>query len=261
MFTDAEEPRVPLGEWRGPSPHRAPANQVVCARVAHQRPQLAEEGGHGAGARLRRQRGWRVLHGEVSPGSALGQSAVVLSKPRKVLCLPPALPSSASPRRVRWGPRAPTGRGSAWATHQQTDRAGWDRVWVGVRGSGGLGSSSTLLRTAMSSIFLRKKQPGCAGKVVESEGHGHSEASERPERSGEGREEEKRTPPPPPESWGFAAPLPPAAVSVQRTLRSQSLPLLLRPTAAGSLPAPFRAEQVFHWTQEYRGVCLFHTYP
>lgn len=70
---------------------------------------------------------------------------------------------------------------------------------AGVRGRGGLGSSSTLLRTVMSSIFLRKKWPVrslvCAGKVLEGEGHGHSEASERSERSGEGREEEKRTPP------------------------------------------------------------------
>lgn len=40
----------------------------------------------------------------------------------------------------------------------------------------------------------------------------------------------------PPESWGFAAPLPPAAVSVQRTLRSRSRPLL-RPLQ-GPCPPP-----------------------
>lgn len=116
------------------------------------------------------------------------------------------------------------------------------------RGEGGLGSSSTLLRPAVSPIVLRKKYPlrnlVWAGKILEGEGHGHSEASGREvteERRRKGGR--KRTGHPPSESWGVVSPgvrsapsLIPAA-SVQRTLRSVSptSTWTAPPTSAGSL--------------------------
>lgn len=107
MFTDLKRSRVPLGESKGPSPHRAPADQVVGARVAHQRPQLAEEGRHGAGARLRGQRGWRFLHGAVSArlSAPPRRRGLVKAAESAVFATRPALLRLLM-RGVRWGPRA-----------------------------------------------------------------------------------------------------------------------------------------------------------
>lgn len=93
MFTDVEGSRVPLGESKGPSPHRAPADQVVGAGVTHQRPQLAEEGRHRAGARLRGQRGWRFQHGVVSAwqSSKPGRCGLVKAAESAVFASRPAL--------------------------------------------------------------------------------------------------------------------------------------------------------------------------
>lgn len=138
MFTDVEGSRVPLGESRGPSPHRAPADQVVGAGVTHQRPQLAEEGRYGAPARLHGQRGRRFLHSVVSALQRdqpwrrglvkAAESAVFAARPA-LLRLPElglvGTTCESAGEGLRPGPQ-----------HQQTERAGWDRLCEGVRWEG-----------------------------------------------------------------------------------------------------------------------------
>lgn len=68
--------------------------------------------------------------------------------------------------------------------HQQTERAGWDRMYVeGCGGDGDLSSSSTFLGPAVSSFVFREKWPVAGlvwtGKVIEGDGRGHSEAPGR----------------------------------------------------------------------------------
>lgn len=137
MFTDVEGSRVPRGESKGPSPHRAPADQVVGAGVTHQRPQLAEEGRHRAGARLRRQRGGRFLHGLVSaPLSAPpGRCGLVKATESAVFAARPALLRLLSPGQVG-ATCEPVGAGLRLGPqHQQTERASGDPT--GMRGCGG----------------------------------------------------------------------------------------------------------------------------
>lgn len=175
---------------------------MVGAGVAHQRPQLAEEGRHGAGARLRGQRGWRCLHGAVSAGLSAPprRRGLVKAAESAVFATRPAL--LRLPARGQVGATCePAGRGSNRGAAPPDRKGSWDPMFV-KKCSGGrdLSLNSILLRPAVSPVVLREKQPArglmWAGKVLEADAVGTMKSGLEPaERSREGRGLRSRHPP------------------------------------------------------------------
>lgn len=254
--------RVPLGESKGPSPHRAPADQVVGAGVAHQRPQLAEEGRHGAGARLRGQRGWRCLHGAVSAGLSAPprRRGLVKAAESAVFATRPAL--LRLPARGQVGATCePAGRGSNRGAAPPDRKGSWDPMFV-KKCSGGrrpefeFHPSQARRFPRGSSGETARARPDVGWESPRRRCRRHNEVWARASREEQGRKGAEKQTPSRRTLWRChfkdaecTAPTPVAALvhQIWRSPSLTSLPRRLFPPP----PSLSRADRVFHRTERH----------
>lgn len=149
------------GQSRGPGPHRAPADQVVGARVSHQCPQLAEEGRHRIGTWLCGQR--RLLHGAASAWlcEAAGLPRASQSGQKCCVCRPPR---PAPPRALGQAAAACVPRGGFLAARLPTPRSrGQSLHAIGHRRKEDPGSNYTRRSFPLLPLLaLGRNHPGAA---------------------------------------------------------------------------------------------------